>query len=141
MIQSTWVYFWALDSVLLVLVFSHEVMSTLYESRDSSTSGFPICPSLSPGVCSNSCPCDSPSKNTGSLLQGIFPTHGSNSGLLHCRKILYCLSHPGSPSIGLLTCLYASTILKPSSEGFPDGISSKECTCQCRRCKRCRFNP
>ena len=25
--------------------------------------------------------------------QGIFPTQGSNSGLLHCRQILYQLSH------------------------------------------------
>jgi len=31
-----------------------------------------------------------------SLLQGIFPTQGSNSGLLHCRWILYQLSHQGS---------------------------------------------
>ena len=35
----------------------------------------------------------SPDKNTGegchSLLQGIFPTQGSNLGLLHCRQILY----------------------------------------------------
>ena len=31
------------------------------------------------------------------LLQGIFPTHGSNPGLLHCRPILYHLSHHGSP--------------------------------------------
>ena len=34
------------------------------------------------------------SKNTGvgchSLLQGIFPTQGSNPDLLHCRQILYC---------------------------------------------------
>ena len=29
------------------------------------------------------------------LLQGIFPTQGSNPGLLHCRRILYQLSHPG----------------------------------------------
>ena len=39
---------------------------------------------------------DSPGKNTGvgchSLLQGIFPTQGSNPGLPHCRWILYCLS-------------------------------------------------
>ena len=28
-----------------------------------------------------------------SLLQGIFPTQGSNPGLLHCRWILYQLSH------------------------------------------------
>ena len=59
------------------------------------------------------CPWDSPGKNIGvgshSLLQGIFPTQGSNLGLLHCRQILYRLSHQGSlwrmcylikPSIG-----------------------------------------
>ena len=27
-----------------------------------------------------------------SVLQGIFPTQGSNPGLPHCRQILYCLS-------------------------------------------------
>ena len=32
-----------------------------------------------------------------SLLQGIFPTQGLNSSLPHCRKILYQLSHQGSP--------------------------------------------
>ena len=46
------------------------------------------------------CPWNSPGKNTGagrhSLLQGIFLTQGSNLGLLHCRQILYCLSHQGS---------------------------------------------
>ena len=45
------------------------------------------------------CPWNSPGMNTGvgshSLLQGIFPTQGSNPGLLHCRQILYCLSHQG----------------------------------------------
>ena len=30
-----------------------------------------------------------------SLLQGIFPTQGSNPGLLHCRQILYRLRHQG----------------------------------------------
>ena len=34
-----------------------------------------------------------------SLLQGIFPTQGLNSGLPHCRWILYQLSHKGSPGI------------------------------------------
>ena len=29
----------------------------------------------------------------------IFPTHGSNLGLPHCRWILYQLSHQGSPRI------------------------------------------
>ena len=36
------------------------------------------------------------------LLQRIFPTQGSNLGLLHGRQILYQLSYEGSPySIGL----------------------------------------
>jgi len=35
-----------------------------------------------------------------SLLQGIFPTQGSNPGLPHCRRILYQLSHKGSQRIG-----------------------------------------
>ena len=46
-------------------------------------------------------PWDSPGQNTGvgslSLLQGIFPTQGLKPGLLHCRWILYQLSHQGSP--------------------------------------------
>ena len=47
-------------------------------------------------------PWNSPGQNTGvgsfSLLQGIFPTQGSNLGLPHCRWILYQLSHKGNPS-------------------------------------------
>ena len=46
-------------------------------------------------------PWNSPGQNTGegchSLLQEIFPTQGSNPGLPHCRRILYQLSHQGSP--------------------------------------------
>ena len=45
-------------------------------------------------------PWNSPGQNTGvgglSLLQGIFPTQGSNRGLLHCRRILYQLSYQGN---------------------------------------------
>ena len=48
-------------------------------------------------------PWNSPGQNTGlgslSLSQGIFPTHGSNPGLPHCRQILYQLSHTGHPRI------------------------------------------
>ena len=48
-------------------------------------------------------PWDSPGQNTAvgslSLLQGIFPTQGSNPGLLHRRRILSQLSHEGSPRI------------------------------------------
>ena len=48
-------------------------------------------------------PWNSPGKNTGvgshSLLQGIFPTQGSNPGVPYCRQIFYPLSHQGSPRI------------------------------------------
>ena len=48
-------------------------------------------------------PWNSPGQNTGvgslSLLQGILPIQGRNSGLPHCRQILYQLSHKGSPRI------------------------------------------
>ena len=47
-----------------------------------------------------------PSKHTGvgshSLLQGISWTQGSNPGLLHCRQILDCLNHQGSPVRNIL---------------------------------------
>ena len=53
---------------------------------------------------------DSPSKNTrvGShaLLQGIFPTQGSNPGLPHCRQILYQLRYQGSPNNVLSPKIY-----------------------------------
>ena len=60
------------------------------------------CPTLcNPMSTSFLFPWNSPGKNTGmgshSLLQGIFLTQGSNPGLLHCRQILYHLSHQGSP--------------------------------------------
>ena len=52
------------------------------------------------GLCSS---WNSPDQNTGvgslSLLQGIFPTQGSNPGLPHCRQILYQLSPQGNPRI------------------------------------------
>ena len=48
-------------------------------------------------------PWNSPGQNTGveshSLLQGIFLIQGSNPGLSHCRRILYQLSHKGSPRL------------------------------------------
>ena len=52
-------------------------------------------------------PWNSPGQNTGvgslSLLQGIFPTQGSNPGFPHCRRILYQLSHKGSPVLSKQT--------------------------------------
>ena len=60
-----------------------------------------VCGSLWPHGPYN--PWNSPGQDTGvsilSLLQGIFPTQGSNPGFPHCRWILYQLSHKGSPRI------------------------------------------
>ena len=57
-----------------------------------------LCPTLCDPIYS---PWNSPGQNTGMgsffPLQGIFPTHSSNPGFLHCRRILYQLSHKGSP--------------------------------------------
>ena len=58
-------------------------------------------------------PWNCPGQNTGmgslSLLQRIVLTQGSNPGLLHCRWILYHLSHKGSPRIlGRVTYPFSS---------------------------------
>ena len=61
-----------------------------------------LCPTLQThglGPARLLCPWNSPGNNTGMgcyfLLQGIFLTQGLYSSLLHCRQILYCLSHQG----------------------------------------------
>ena len=58
---------------------------------------------------------NSPGQSTGvgslSLLQGIFQTQGSNPGILHCRWILYQLSHKRSPRI-------LEWVAYPLSRGF-----------------------
>ena len=59
------------------------------------------CPTLRPhGLYS---PWNSPGQNTKvgtlSLMRGIFPSQGSKPGLSHCRRILYQLSHKGSPCL------------------------------------------
>ena len=50
---------------------------------------------------------NSPGQKTGvgscSLLQGIFPTQRLNPSFPHCRRILYQLSHQGSPREGLIS--------------------------------------
>jgi len=46
---------------------------------------------------------DSSCKDTGvgchAFFQGIVPTQRLNPGLLHCRQIVYHLSHQGNPRI------------------------------------------
>ena len=66
-------------------------------------------------------PWNSPGQNTGvgnlSLLQGIFPTQGLNLGLPYCRRILYQLSHKGSPRI---VFIYFDHTSLPVRSWFPD---------------------
>ena len=66
-------------------------------------------------------PWNSPGQNTRvgrlSLLQGIFPTQGSNPGLPHCRRILYQLSHKGNPRIlEWVACPFSSRSFWPRSQ-------------------------
>ena len=68
-----------------------------------SQSGLTLCNPVDcspPGSCLHG---DSPGKNTGvgchDLFQGIFTTQGLKPSLLHCRQILYLLSHQISPWI------------------------------------------
>ena len=73
----------------------------LYSNYVKSESRSVVSDSLRPhGVYS---PWNSPVKDTGvgslSLLHGISPTQGLNPGLLHCRWIIYQLSHKGSPKL------------------------------------------
>ena len=67
--------------------------------RESGSEVAQLCPTLwDPRLLR---PWDFPGKSTGVgchfLLQGIFLTQGSNPGLLHCRQMIYPLSHQGSP--------------------------------------------
>ena len=54
------------------------------------------------------CPWDSPGKNTG---VGCHALLLPNPGLLHCRGILYCLSHQGSPYRRVFGCKLITCIL------------------------------
>ena len=75
--------------VTCAAVLSRSVVSPLYGPKDYSRPG-------------SSVHGGSPGKTIGvdchALLQGVFPTQGSNPGLPYCRRILYGLSHQGSPS-------------------------------------------
>ena len=60
------------------------------------------------------CPWNSPGKNTAvgshSLLQGIFPTQGSNPGLPQCRQILYHVRHQEAHHLFNITLLYLAAL-------------------------------
>ena len=82
-------------------------------------------------------PWNSPGKNTGvdshSHLQGIFPTQGSNSGLLHCRQILYHLSHQEKQKrFDFLFC-YRFSQVRPPTLDRRWGSFCQGCACVCAR--------
>ena len=84
----------------ILLITSWDVLGEFWSNSDSESHSV-VSDSLRPhGLYS---PRNSPGQNTGvgglPLLQGIFPTQGSNPGLPHCRRILYQLGHKGSPRI------------------------------------------
>ena len=54
-----------------------------------------------------------------SLLQGSFPTWGSNPGLPHCVQILYQLSHQGSPYLWKFCIIIMNSSLISGSYTFP----------------------
>ena len=109
--------FVSVDFKLLIYLFSHH---------------FPFGESESHSVVSNSLQphglyrsWKSPGQNIGvgslSLLQGIFPTQGLNPDLLHCRQILYQLSHKGSPKntgMGSLSLLQQIFPTQVSNQGL-----------------------
>ena len=71
---------------------------------------------------------DSPGKNTGmghhALLQGISPTQGLNPGLPHCKRILYHLSHQGSPYTYMYIYVYMLVTQSCLTLGDPMDCSS-----------------
>ena len=104
----------AINQSLLTWAVNHIVMFCLFEQVSGSHTIeyiritwcllIQLCPTLcDPMGCSPpgaSVHGDSPGQNSGvrhhALLQGVFPTQGSNPGLPHCRQIHFCLSHQGS---------------------------------------------
>ena len=84
--------------------FEEYVLCVCLVTQSCSTLCYPMDCSL-PGSSAHG---DSPGNNTGvgchAFLQRIFPTQGLNPGLLHCRWILYCLSHQGRVQASYAKC-------------------------------------
>ena len=81
-----------------------------------------------------------------SLLQGIFLTQGSNPDLLHCRRILYHVSHQGSPQVNQTSPRQEdrsnlgetwSLFPKASIVIFKIKITFSSCTAGCTDLKAC----
>ena len=77
---------------------SHSVMSDSLQLHELSPARL-LCPSHSPGKNTEVGSC--------SLLQGLFQTQGLNLGLPNCRRILYHVSHQGSPCSPILQLIFS----------------------------------
>ena len=124
-----------------------------------------LCEPMSCSPAGSSIHGDSPGKNIGvgchALLQVISPTQGWNPGLLHCRQILYHLSHQGCPLnawlwkkkrekisdedslqnfiLNIMNLIIQYIIYKmKKTRDFSGWASCSESTLQCRGCG---FNP
>ena len=99
---------------------------TICDPMDYSTPGFPILHCLLESESRSVCvqlfatpwtiqSMEFSRQNTGvcilSLLQGIFPTQGSNLGLLNFRQILYQLSYLGNLSMNLLKLMSIESVM------------------------------
>ena len=62
------------------------------------------------------------------FLQGIFLTQGSNLNLLHCRRILYPLSHLESPKLNLSTLKPTTLLLTPGPSHCSHSMTSPPVT-------------
>ena len=80
---------------------------------------------------------------------GLIPGSGRSPGGGHGNPFQYsCLEIPWKTEPGMLQSMGSKEsdmtewlMLSCSSTGFPGSASSKEPACQCRRCKRHRFDP
>ena len=97
---------WDLNAVFrspesIIFPLYHDFSEYVFSNYDSENASYSVVSdSLRPHTLYS--PWNSPGQNTGvsslSLLQGIYPTQRSSSGLLHCRWILYQLSYEESPN-------------------------------------------
>ena len=94
-----WLAMWQRDQTRLC-IHSHQKIALAYFKKVKVPQSYSYSTLCDPMDFS---PWNSSGQNSGagslSLLQGIFPTQGSNPGLLHCRQILYQLRAKGSPGI------------------------------------------
>ena len=84
------------------------------------------------------CPWNSPDKNTGVgchfLLQGLFLAQGLNLGLLHCRQLLYLVSHREA------LWLLALASFNLHCPAFPPNLPQPPCGCKVKNCYPCVFS-